>query len=108
MPADLISHTRPERFALSARISHLFSVLASSLKLEYPLNDVLPKIEDRRDTLLAKLFAFRRTDEVATEIDYELLYAYCEFPPLLDGRWSTNIASARHRSVGSGHRVCSL
>jgi len=54
----------------------LFSVLASSFKLEYPLNDVLPNIEDRRDRLLTKIFEFRRNDTEATEADYELLYAY--------------------------------
>lgn len=68
--------TREQRFALSARISHLFSVLASSLKLEYPLNDVLPNIEDRRDKLLNKLFEHRRSTGVANESDYEVLYAY--------------------------------
>ena len=71
-------YTREERFALAARISHLFSVLASSFKLEYPLNDVLPNIENRRDALLAKIFEFRRSNNEATEADYELLYAYGE------------------------------
>ena len=64
---------------MAARISHLFSVLASSFKLEYPLNDVLPNIENRRDALLAKIFEFRRSNNEATEADYELLYAYGEF-----------------------------
>ena len=54
-------------------------MLASSFKLEYPLNDVLPNIEDRRDRLLTKVFEFRRTDTEATEADYELIYAYGEF-----------------------------
>ena len=63
---------------MAARISHLFSVLASSFKLEYPLNDVLPNIENRRDALLAKIFEFRRSNNEATEADYELLYAYGE------------------------------
>ncbi|KAF2173608.1 hypothetical protein M409DRAFT_61946 [Zasmidium cellare ATCC 36951] len=77
--AALLRYTRPERLALSARISHLFTVLASSIKLEYPLNDVLPNIDDRRDRLLAKISEFRRTGEgreLTTEQDYELLYAY--------------------------------
>jgi len=79
------SYTRSERFALSARISHLFSVLASSLKLEYPVNDVLPNIEDRRDRLLARIFEFRRSGANEAEIeeaDYEMLYAYgeCQSP----------------------------
>ena len=77
--AAVLKYTRPERFELSARISHLFSVLASSVKLEYPLNDVLPSIEHTRDRLLAKISEFRRSGEgrdVTTEQDYELLYAY--------------------------------
>ena len=77
--AAVLRYTRDERFALSARISHLFSTLASSYKLEYPLNDVLPSIENSRDRLLARISEFRRTGEgrdVTTEQDYELLYAY--------------------------------
>ena len=77
--AAVLRYTRPERFELSARISHLFSVLASSVKLEYPLNDVLPSIDHTRDRLLAKISEFRRggeAREVASEQDYELLYAY--------------------------------
>lgn len=84
--AEVLRYTRAERFALSARISHLFSVLASSIKLEYPLNDVLPNIEHTRDRLLAKLFEFRRDESkagLATDEDYELLYAYGEFCPLI-------------------------
>ncbi|CAK4031754.1 related to Lactobacillus histidine kinase [Lecanosticta acicola] len=77
--AAVLGYTRPERFALSARISHLFTVLASSIKLEYPLNDVLPSIDNRRDRLLAKIAEFRLTGEgkeSTTEQDYEMLYAY--------------------------------
>lgn len=77
--AAVLLYTRPERFALSARISHLFTVLASSIKLEYPLNDVLPSIDDTRDRLLAKISEFRRTEQGRTltqEQDYEMLYAY--------------------------------
>ncbi|KAF2083558.1 hypothetical protein K490DRAFT_76468 [Saccharata proteae CBS 121410] len=77
--AALLRYTRPERFQLALRISHLFSVLASSMKLEYPLNDALPNIEHTRDRLLAKIFDFRKNgdpDGVATDEDYELLYAY--------------------------------
>ncbi|KAH0029897.1 hypothetical protein KCU80_g12082, partial [Aureobasidium melanogenum] len=47
--------------------------------LEYPLNDVLPNIDHTRDRLLAKIFEFRRDSDkasLATEEDYELLYAY--------------------------------
>jgi hypothetical protein len=77
--AAVLRYTREQRFALSARISHLFSVLASSYKLEYPLNDALPSIETSRDRLLARISEFRRTGEgrdVTTEQDYELIYAY--------------------------------
>ncbi|KAK1812786.1 hypothetical protein LTR12_012813 [Friedmanniomyces endolithicus] len=88
--AAVLRATRPERFQLSARISHLFSVLASSVKLEYPLNDVLPSIEHTRDRLLARISEFRRSGEgreVATEQDYELLYAYI----LVTGQLSQDI-----------------
>lgn len=50
--------------------------------MAYPLNDVLPNLDHTRDRLLAKVFEFRRTGlgkNVATEADYELVYAYGEF-----------------------------
>lgn len=53
--------------------------MASSMKLAYPLNDVLPNIEHTRDRLLARVFEFRQQDlgkTIATDEDYELLYAY--------------------------------
>lgn len=78
--AAVLRFTRAQRAAASARISHLFTVLASSIKLEYPLDDgVLPDIANSRDALLARISEFRRTGpgrEVTTEQDYELLYAY--------------------------------
>jgi hypothetical protein len=101
--AALLKYTSDERAALCARISHLFQVLASSLKLEYPLNDALPDTSNPRDRLLAKIFKYRKSvggsqskgdgdeiegsgddeDEgesggkvVAKDEDYELLYAY--------------------------------
>lgn len=77
--AAVLRYTRAERFEVSARISHLFSVLASSIKLEYPLNDVMPSVEHTRDRLLARISEFRRSGDgrdVATEQDYELIYAY--------------------------------
>ncbi|KAF2753721.1 hypothetical protein EJ05DRAFT_489894 [Pseudovirgaria hyperparasitica] len=76
---EILQYTRYERIQLSSRISHLFSVLASSLKLEYPLNDTMPNIEHTRDRLLAKVFDFRKNAEgrdLPTDEDYELLYAY--------------------------------
>ena len=51
------------------------------MKLAYPLNDVLPNIEHTRDRLLAKVFEFRQQDlgqVIATDEDFELLYAYGE------------------------------
>lgn len=96
--ATLLKHTSGERAALCARISHLFQVLASSLKLEYPLNNALPDTTSPRDRLLAKIYQYRKNggrqdddddveagaeddnnmnrDETATDEDYELLYAY--------------------------------
>lgn len=77
--AEVLAYTRRERAGLSARISHLFSVLASTVNMEYPINDVLPSIEHSRDRLLARIFEFRRNaagDSVATDQDYELIYAY--------------------------------
>ncbi|KAJ9649075.1 hypothetical protein H2199_000988 [Coniosporium tulheliwenetii] len=77
--AEILRYTKHERMELSWRISHLFSVLASSMKLEYPMNDALPNIEHTRDRLLAKVFDFRKnapSKDDATDEDYELLYAY--------------------------------
>lgn len=57
--------------------------MASSMKLAYPLNDVLPNVEHTRDRLLAKVFEFRQTGlgkVIAKDEDYELLYAYGESP----------------------------
>ncbi|KAF2640423.1 hypothetical protein P280DRAFT_470088 [Massarina eburnea CBS 473.64] len=77
---EILRYTRKEWMDLSWRISHLFSVMASSMKLEYPLNDVLPNVEHTRDRLLAKVFEFRRKTGMgkteATDEDYEILYAY--------------------------------
>ena len=45
--------------------------------MEYPLNDVLPNIEHSRDRLLARVFEYRRGEErMATDVDFELIYAY--------------------------------
>ncbi len=49
------------------------------MKLEYPLNDNLPNVENARDRLLARLFHYRKDLEVSrssTDEDYSLLYAY--------------------------------
>lgn len=53
--------------------------MASSMKLEYPLSDVLPSVEHARDRLLARLFHYRKdieTSRLSTDEDYALLYAY--------------------------------
>ncbi|KAL5120886.1 hypothetical protein ACEQ8H_001073 [Pleosporales sp. CAS-2024a] len=76
---EALQYTMKEWKELSWRISHLFSVMASSMKLAYPLNDVLPNIEHTRDRLLAKVFEFRQSGlgkVIARDEDYELLYAY--------------------------------
>lgn len=97
---EILKYTSTEWKELSWRISHLFSgesflmpigshkgltmlVMASSMKLEYPLNAVLPNIERTRDRLLAKVFEFRRTGlgtKEAKDEDYELLYTYGMYP----------------------------
>ncbi|KAI5288317.1 hypothetical protein KEM52_001210, partial [Ascosphaera acerosa] len=77
--AAMLLYTLPERVQVSSRISHLLTVLASSMKLEYPLNDVLPNIEHARDRLLARLHRFRRDLSMSRDTadeDYALLYAY--------------------------------
>ncbi|KAJ5102840.1 hypothetical protein N7532_003369 [Penicillium argentinense] len=75
----LLRYTAVERQQLSARISHLLSVMASSMKLEYPLSDVLPSIEHARDRLLARIYRYRQDHEASrltTDEDCALLYAY--------------------------------
>ncbi|RKF59336.1 putative ribosomal protein l19 [Golovinomyces cichoracearum] len=80
----LLIYTAGERAQLCSIISHLYQVLASSLKLEYPINDALPSISKARDSLLAKIFQYRRESVTAEkneqvvirDEDYELLYAY--------------------------------
>ncbi|KAF4636320.1 hypothetical protein G7Y89_g1758 [Cudoniella acicularis] len=60
------------------------AMLASSLKLEFPINDALPSAESPRDRLLAKIFQYRKHVAAAEDPslvaikdeDYELLYAY--------------------------------
>jgi hypothetical protein len=97
---EILKWTIQERAQLCARISHLFqggccslsfcfnatmtlliglvTVLASSMKLEYPLNDSLPSTEHARDRLLAKIFGFRKSPQRknTSDEDFALLYAY--------------------------------
>ncbi|KAL9125761.1 MAG: hypothetical protein Q9217_005080 [Psora testacea] len=77
--AEILKYTANERAALCSRISHLFQVLASSMKLEFPMNSALPNIEHTRDRLLAKMFRFRQEGKdrmIATDEDFALFYAY--------------------------------
>ncbi|KAL8701047.1 MAG: hypothetical protein Q9224_000685 [Gallowayella concinna] len=77
--AAILQSTTAERAQLSLRITHLFQVMASSIKLEYPLNDALPSIESTRDRLLGKVFGFRKeekSDIITSDQDFALLYSY--------------------------------
>jgi hypothetical protein len=73
--------------------------MASSMKLEYPLNDVLPNIEHTRDRLLAKVFEFRQSGlgkVIAKDEDYELLYAYGESHPAYRVTEDATLTSRQH------------
>ncbi|KAK0116947.1 hypothetical protein ONS96_012791 [Cadophora gregata f. sp. sojae] len=81
----LLKYTAEERAELCSRISHLFQVLASSLKLEFPLSDALPNTSNARDRLLAKIFQYRKNSTsteddpnkpVVKDEDYEMIYAF--------------------------------
>ena len=97
--AAILAYCADERDQLARRISHLLSVLASSLYIEYPLNDALPDIRHTRDRFLSKIYQFRQSrakvakvtdvieaayEAVVPEVpegsiveeDYEILYAY--------------------------------
>ncbi|KAG8532561.1 uncharacterized protein KY384_002438 [Bacidia gigantensis] len=77
--AALHKYTEEERTAVCTRISHLFQVLASSMKIEFPMNGALPGVSHTRDRLLAKMFRFRREEKEkigATDEDFESLYAF--------------------------------
>ncbi|KAI4134483.1 MAG: hypothetical protein LQ347_001481 [Umbilicaria vellea] len=89
--AEILEATVGERAQLCSRISHLFQVLASSMKLEFPLNDALPNTDHARHRLLAKIFSYRRklkNEHETTDEDFALLYAYGEMPtsPLFKGQ----------------------
>lgn len=89
----LLQATSIERTQLCARISHMFSVLASSMKLEYALsNDALPNIDHTRDRLLARIFAYRKTNtemEQSSDEDFSILYTYA----LVTGQLAQEIQS---------------
>ncbi|KAJ5779157.1 hypothetical protein N7457_006877 [Penicillium paradoxum] len=89
---SLLRYTAVERQQLSARVSHLLTVIASSMKLEYPLSDVLPSIEHARDRLLARIYRYRLDREASrqtTDEDCALLYAYI----LVTGQLSNEITA---------------
>ena len=62
-----------------------FLVLASSMKLEYPLTDALPSTKTARDRYLAKIYQFRKDDAwsergpIAKDEEHALFYAYALF-----------------------------
>lgn len=88
---SLLRATAKERAQLCARISHLFNVLASSMKLEFAItSEDLPSIEHTRDRLLARIFEYRRSDareQKTMDEDYSLLYTYA----LVTGQLSIGI-----------------
>lgn len=69
---EILNYTRDERAEVAMRISHMLSVLAASLNMEYPLNDTLPALDNVRDRLLAKLYDFQqgRSGTTANDEDY--------------------------------------
>jgi uncharacterized membrane protein YgaE (UPF0421/DUF939 family) len=76
----LLKATIEERFQLCGRISHLFNVLASSMKLEFAITSkTMPSIDSSRDKLLARVFEYRKEDvqeQQTKDEDYSLLYTY--------------------------------
>ena len=86
---ELLRYTANERAQLCARIAHLFQVMASSLKLEFPLNDALPNTDHARDRLLAKVFRFRKThtDGNTSDEDFAILYAYGKYIYVFVSAW---------------------
>lgn len=78
---SLLRATLRERALLCARISHLFSILASSMKLEYLVApDASPGIDHRREALLARIFEYRAemesADQEMKDEDFGLLYTF--------------------------------
>lgn len=52
------------------------------MKLEYPLNDVLPSVDHARDRLLSRIYRYRQDHEASqltADEDCALLYAYSEY-----------------------------
>lgn len=85
----LLRATLRERALLCARISHLFSILASSMKLEYLVApDASPGIDHRREALLARMFEYRTeresADQEMKDEDFGLLYTFALVTGQLD------------------------
>lgn len=59
----ILKYTEKERKELSDRISHLFQVLASSLKLEYKVSSRGVGVGHARDRLLARVWRYRRLQD---------------------------------------------
>ena len=101
--ATILKATLAERNQLCSRISHLFQVMASSIKLEFPLNDALPSADRARDRLLGKIFKLRkeiRKEQQLNDEDFALLYAFGECTDNLSDKYSTDIFhSFGHRSA---------
>lgn len=79
-------------------------MIASSMKLEYPLSDVLPSIEHARDRLLARIYRYRLDREASqqtTDEDCALLYAYSEYF-LVSGSIPFNMLTHCTSSLGDG------
>ena len=97
----LLRATLRQRALLCARISHLFSILASSMKLEYLVApDASPGIEYRREALLARIFEYRIEMESAGEEtkdeDFGLLYTFA----LVTGQLSLEIRGVLEKVEG--------
>ena len=98
--AEILRATMAERNQLCARIAHLFSVMASSIKLEFPLNDALPNTDNARDRLLVKVFKLRkemRKGQRLDDEDFALLYAFGELFKCFASDSADNCYSACHR-----------
>jgi hypothetical protein len=102
---EILKFTAAERAQLCSRISHLFQVMASSVKLEFPLNDALPSTDHARDRLLARIFKYRKNPknvQITSDEDYALLYAYGMFDLLL--YLSILLTSRQHLSRARSRR----
>lgn len=75
------------------------------MKLEYPMDDVLPSIDHARDRLLARIFHYRRDKDasrVATDEDYALPYSYGELSPLSTVEKRVPLTDHENTSSGDG------